>query len=739
MKFSILSMMIVFLSGCLEIEVTAPTSVTQNQVFEFSATHQNNDGAVNYLWTVNGQTIDQDDQGFYVFTEQGAYTLSAYAVDEAGNEDRKEVVIDVLEAQPLSTDFSFKVNVSDQEGAAIEGATVSVNGVSVVTDTYGLSLLEPIKQTSVMMLKVEKSGYLTQSYRYDFAQAETQVVANVTLQAISLDVQQADAQTANELSVNELKTTISFGADAFVLPDGSPATGNFDVTITPINPRTVNGAFLGGGQALTQQGEIRPLISAGMADFQFSQEGVELQLASGQTATIEMDLSTLQGDDGKAYQVGDQIPMWWFDQANGLWIEDGVGTIVASDSSETGMRLRAEVNHFTTWNWDYVPEGSENTQVRLSCLKNGQTLQTGETCQMTLASETTNRQFLVGAQGVTIINIGSNITFDVTALIEEPNGVWFGQRQYRTSTGNNEIAVNMQQKSTKTGYIQCSVVNSSSTRLSPCDVRISSSLSDLEFSTEGATNYRKGFEYLPGDTLSVRVAIPGGYELTRIYDTSRTNGTLDLSFVFDIEVGTLTCIAGLNGTDYERFPCRALVDEQPTDNKFIIWEQNFDDETKQAPFSFSATTDFLNFSVASQFNTGVVGENSRGPYAYGDLTQKLVDVVADGVNVEISYDVTSDDLYDIRCLMPNGTETNCRVTLYSPMEEILFDDMTETLDDTERTPSWIVGSAYIGNIQDVIDGFGQGYIPGEGNYTSEYVVDQVNNRITFHLDEEIPH
>ena len=93
----------------------------------------------------------------------------------------------------------------------------------------------------------------------------------------------------------------------------------------------------GNGKAQTSDGEIVELISAGMMTVDFyDSTGSHLQLATGKTATIQIDLP-YTSIGGNALAVGSEIPLWHFDESQGIWIEDGVGHVVASSSSSTGL------------------------------------------------------------------------------------------------------------------------------------------------------------------------------------------------------------------------------------------------------------------------------------------------------------------------------------------------------------------------------------------------------------------
>lgn len=56
--------------------------------------------------------------------------------------------------------------------------------------------------------------------------------------------------------------------------------------------------------------------------------------------------------DGSAIAIGDTIPLWSLNEDTGIWLQEGVGTVVASTESPTGLAMNATVGHFSWWNCD---------------------------------------------------------------------------------------------------------------------------------------------------------------------------------------------------------------------------------------------------------------------------------------------------------------------------------------------------------------------------------------------------
>jgi hypothetical protein len=90
-------------------------------------------------------------------------------------------------------------------------------------------------------------------------------------------------------------------------------------------------------------GKEAALQSFGMMDVELRDDnGNKLQLASGQQATITMAIpDSLQG------MAPATIPLWYFNDSTGRWMQQGSGT-------RQGNSFVGNVGHFTWWNFDLV-------------------------------------------------------------------------------------------------------------------------------------------------------------------------------------------------------------------------------------------------------------------------------------------------------------------------------------------------------------------------------------------------
>ncbi|MEH6447401.1 MAG: PKD domain-containing protein [Oleispira sp.] len=711
------------------VELDAPNSVTQNTVFSMTAAAKGNEGAVSYQWSLNNGVISADAVHHTMLPALGDYTLTVVATDEKGNEDTQSQTVSVIAQASINPDFSFSINVSDKAGYALVEAPVTINGKTVITDPYGLAQFDGISQTSLMLVSASKAGYLTQTYQYSFDASQESAVANLTLQNINPVNHTVDSTEAVDITETELHTKLMLAANSFVDAQGNAVTGEVDITITPIDIRAVDTAFLGGGQALTDSGEAVALISTGMADYQFSQNGAAVSLAEGASATIEMDLAVSTGDDGRVFVEGDTIEMWWFDSATGFWIEDGVGTVQLSATSETGLKLVATVNHFTTWNWDYYKQ-DDRSSITFNCLKDGQPLLTNEICQITASSTSINRQFVASSEGVTVINTAPNVTYAVTANSTAGSSLWSGTATITTMSGSNNVSVDMMSVPAKTGYIQCRVINNVVTSIVPCQSLITAdSIGNQNIDTAELNNYRASFLYVKGDVLNISATIDSGLNRVKLIDTSSINGTLDVELIFDIKYGSLQCSATLSGADMQYFPCEALVTDSE-ESSFPIWTEDFSGTPPKANFTYSNNTQQLTIDVASIFDDARLRQNSRRSYISGQATRIEIDLATESAAAYVMYDANPDDLYTFRCIDDMGMDINCDIRWYSPMESIIFSGNIDELSGPEILPTWMNGRV---SIKQPFDGWGNARHGDQSLYTENYMIDAMNKIITFSL------
>ena len=268
-----------------------------------------------------------------------------------------EPLAEAEKAAALST-ADLVLEVTDPSGNLLSGVSVlDDSGELGVTDDSGrLTLVDT--PTGEKTLRFALAGYAPQVWAADFQTAQTQRVVLIAREASVSFV----AAEGADITGKDGAAMVA-GANAFVTAAGDIYSGNVLVSVTPVDVAsgaTAAGAFPGSFNAVLEDGSERPLITYGTVEYHFTDEsGNELQLAEGQTATIEVPVYVTSHPDGTPVRLGDVIPFWYLDEDTGIWHEDGEGTVVASEHSPTGLAQRGEVSHFTWWNVDISPRPAE--------------------------------------------------------------------------------------------------------------------------------------------------------------------------------------------------------------------------------------------------------------------------------------------------------------------------------------------------------------------------------------------
>lgn len=737
---------ITLLTGCLKVEVSVPETITQHEAFEFTSvvTPESAEGLI-YSWTLDGQLISSLDQGYALLAVPGAHTLTVDVIDDRDREASQTIELDVAPAIVLNQDFEFTIKVADLTGYAIEGVTVSVNGAELSTDTTGKVNFSGIALNPVMVVTAEKMGYLDQSYRYEFAADRDDATVVLTMASKAATVA-FDNSAVSTVNTDALNTQIILPPNAFVDASGNPVTGSIDLAMTPIDIRQIGAAFPGGGQALTANGEVVALVTTGMIDFDFSQNGQPLQLAPGATAEIEMDLVSNVGADGRILVEGDTIEMWWFNTQTGLWVEEGSGSIVASATSPTGLKLVASVTHFTTWNWDYYKE-DDRASFELNCTREGQTLTASENCLVQVVGGTLNRSFTLDSAGVTAINLPPNVTFNVYAdLVPAGDPIFRGTTSFTTISGTVSATVDLQPYPTDIGTVSCFISDGTNTAQVSCSGTAVGSTGTYEyFSTDPLTNSAE-FSYVTDETVTVTANIQGFSE-NMVVDTSLLAGALNVQLTAVVEFGQVTCFATLDGAAGEYFPCEGVVTDD-LQGQTVFSAADFTGAPLTGVFSYNGSASVLTAQVANGINGAKVeiyGQGDNGDnyiYINGTTDDFVIDLNIDPAIINANYDIPSADLFTVSCLADGVAIEPCNVSIYTQFEEQIYRGTVGEVNPL--APSWLGSQIVITDVQAVIDGFAYADAgdrqsdgddgTGEFYYSTSYAVDPGAKTIVFTME-----
>ena len=244
----------------------------------------------------------------------------------------------------LTTQVKSSVSgfVTDENDQAVNLAPVQVGTVTVTTDKYGyfeVKNVDVIKTAAVVT--VTKTGYFKGTKTYLAEEGKSAFFRIKLIPKINAGTINATAGGAVTLA-NGLSITLP--ANAVVNATTNAAyTGSVNVSAYWINPTAADlpNIMPGDLRGINTAGNLQLLITYGMAAIELTgSSGELLQIATGKKATLSLPIPASILSSAPA-----TIPLWYFDEAKGLWKQEGAAT-------KTGNNYVGEVSHFSFWNCD---------------------------------------------------------------------------------------------------------------------------------------------------------------------------------------------------------------------------------------------------------------------------------------------------------------------------------------------------------------------------------------------------
>lgn len=225
-------------------------------------------------------------------------------------------------------------------GQPVAGATVHVGSTSTQTDVMGMyRLAAPAGQTVV---RVEADGHLINVQR-------TTIAGSTALYLALLPegpAQPLDSTVGGTIT-GQRGAQVSVPPNGLVDSQGQPVTGEVAVHLTPLDPAVEDelAAAPGDFEARTRGGATAQLESFGMLDITMRRGDEVLQVAPGQTFAVR-----IPAPDGMVTPP-EAMPLWSFDEAAGVWVEEGELTYDPAEKVYVG-----EIAHMSMWNADVEME-----------------------------------------------------------------------------------------------------------------------------------------------------------------------------------------------------------------------------------------------------------------------------------------------------------------------------------------------------------------------------------------------
>ncbi len=225
-------------------------------------------------------------------------------------------------------------------GSPLSGATVSAGSQSTTTNEDGYFVLAAVPEGPTLV-SFTYDGFMSTFRMAQVSSATAIHFADVVL--VASEFTEFSSAAGSQIVAPGGDAVVNFDADSFVNGAGDTYNGDVTVQINAMTPDDSEfyGSFPGEFAGVREDGSEVTLVSYGFMAIELTAaDKTPLLLADGMTAELNLTISPDKVADAPA-----TMPMWYFDESDGQWHEDGVATL-------NGNTYTADVEHFTTWNWD---------------------------------------------------------------------------------------------------------------------------------------------------------------------------------------------------------------------------------------------------------------------------------------------------------------------------------------------------------------------------------------------------
>ncbi|WP_430467422.1 hypothetical protein [Winogradskyella ouciana] len=287
----------------------------------------------------------------------------------------------------------FLGTIVNKNNLPLQGVTITIGNETAQTDSNGVFIIKDAEVNKRFgYIKAEKAGYIHGS-RSVVPSEGTNKVEIMLLEATPIAT--ISSGTAETVSLSN-GSSVSFDGN-FIKEDGSNYEGSVNVIMHHLDPVDEDMPMQMPGMlyAENEDGAERMLQTLGMLAVELRGSGGEdLNLAEGSTSEIKIPVdASLMGIAPAT------IPLWYFDEANGYWKEEGEATL-------QGNMYVGSVSHFSFWNCDIPAEAItlcvavtdesgnaiNNLSVNITSLtfgtRGGNTNENGEVCGFVPSGET---------------------------------------------------------------------------------------------------------------------------------------------------------------------------------------------------------------------------------------------------------------------------------------------------------------------------------------------------------------
>ncbi|MGB4843520.1 MAG: hypothetical protein WBP16_03585 [Ferruginibacter sp.] len=338
--------------------------------------------------------------------------------------------------------------VTDENNLAVNFATVQVSTSTITTDKYGyfeFKNVDVVKNAAVVT--VTQPGYFKGIKTYIASENKS---AFFRIKLIPKTIAGTINATAGGVVSLANGLSISLPANAIVNAASNTAySGTVNIFAHWINPTgsDLPNSMPGDLRGLNTAGNMQLLTTYGMAAVELTgSSGELLQMATGKKSTLSFPIPASIGASAPA-----TIPLWYFDEAKGLWQEEG-------SAVKSGNNYIGEVGHFSFWNCDYP-----NNYVQFSCSVVNASMQPIQNAYIKITNVNNPANFAFGHTDATGFVIGA-VPDNAQLLLEIFNNPYclttihsqtFNTTNSNVSLGNIVIAAGLQTASISGTVTDC--------------------------------------------------------------------------------------------------------------------------------------------------------------------------------------------------------------------------------------------------------------------------------------------
>ena len=228
-------------------------------------------------------------------------------------------------------------------GNVLSGIEVSVGNITSYTNEKGMFFLQDVPAGERVLVNFNSDNYASTQ---KVATVKPNRTSEVDASMILIGVKQNLTSSGGSVLFSGAK--VDFPANAFVDKSGNAFNGTAQVRATFFDPANdaFFGCFPGEFKGVRTDNSETQIESFGFINVEILDGTEKLNLASGKQATITLPItSKLQAT------APSTIPLWYYDESKGQWIEEGVATRVGNNYVGT-------VGHFSNWNCDQPTQTS---------------------------------------------------------------------------------------------------------------------------------------------------------------------------------------------------------------------------------------------------------------------------------------------------------------------------------------------------------------------------------------------